>query len=183
MLSTEYFVGSNNKNHMKFSSVPCICPARLLFWKANKRNLPCKQLQKSIRDQTKFIHTITQENIHCSFVKQLGQLVDLKDIPRLTPFLNTYLEHLSARTTTTQQWPSPIIIFSLAMYCRAGTTGYEELRKYLPLPSLRTLRSISSKVSSGPGINDSAIAAFIEKEPASICISFDEIYYSQGLKL
>src|SRR3989338_1242576 len=143
----------------------------------------CKQLQKSIRDKTKFNYTISQQRIHL-FAMQMGQNLEVESTKKWTPFLQIYFKELNSRTSPTQPWSAPIIIFSLAMYCKQGARSYHELRQYLPLPSLSTLRALTSKLSTGPGLCKPAIAAFLQREPlASICISFDEIYYTQGLQI
>jgi hypothetical protein len=70
------------------------------------------------------------------------------------------------------------------MLTRLGTTAYDILRNSLPLPSTSTLRQLCSRLPAKPGILPNAIGAFCNREPNScVCISFDEIYFTQGLQL
>jgi len=126
---------------------------------------------------------INQPELDQTFSIQLSNIADSTSHQSWTPFMKSYFEESESRNKTSK-WKLPTLIFATSMYCKLGTNGYKELRKSLNLPSCTKIRELVSRIPAKPGINDAAIASYLNRQPdTDICLSFDEIYIHQGLKI
>src|SRR3989338_6681799 len=143
----------------------------------------CSTLRKAIKDGKELPH-LTSLDLHHSFCNRLTKF-DEERIQHWSPFLKEYFREITFRKAkSTKPWPAAILVFSLSMYSRLGEASYEILRASLPLPSISTLNELCFKIPAKPGICYQGIAGFIQAEPyASMSLSFDEIYFTEGLQL
>ena len=82
-----------------------------------------------------------------------------------------------------QTWSLTTTIFALGMYIKLGEQSYNDLIRFVELPSARTLQRLCYRMQGEPGINDLAVKAFLTLEPtAGSCLAFDEIYLVQGFQ-
>lgn len=141
----------------------------------------CLNVQSSIRERKHLTQKLSLEFDH-SFCKRI---TTLNQVETWSPFLKEYFKEITQRkANSTKPWPAAILIFSLSMYTKLGQASYGILRNSLPLPSRSTLNELCFKIQAKPGICNNAVAAFLHREPyASIAISFDEIYFTEGLQL
>ena len=142
----------------------------------------CRLLQKSIRDGTRFILSPPQGDEH-EYAMRLTNL-SLDNLTYCSEFLKHYFKEISVRQAKNHKWSTPILVFSLGLYVKLGVHGYEIIRKDLILPSSSCLKRITRNIDPSPGISHVAILAFLRREPAaSLCISFDEIFYTSGFQI
>lgn len=140
----------------------------------------CSALRAKVYGGHNILSLDSNANSHVFSAKLMNLNLEKSDI--WTPFLRGYLIEIADRSKT-QEWSVTTTIFALGMYSKLGVNSYEDLRKSLPLPSSSTLQRICNKVDAAPGIQDTAIVSFLQREPiGGINLSFDEIYLTQGIQ-
>src|SRR3989338_1030021 len=82
----------------------------------------CSNIQDIIREKDPLTRTISLQNDH-SFCRSITKLDQLET---WSPFLREYFkEILQRKAQTTKPWPAAILVFSLSLYTKLGTTSFE----------------------------------------------------------